>query len=290
MKRSMDTPANSPVSTVPAASYVIKCQRLGRYAMFQPQQQLLVFIEPPTEERQTLGFATARLLELLLLKADAIVTREEIFAYAWPARVVSQNSLNQAVSSLRELLGDEQQRQIIQTIPRRGYLFNSQFLAGPEELPAISATSEEPVAIPALAALEPPTHAAGKALWPAWPLSINALLMLVLLLLLGSLAGRLDWSLLLQPGLVVSTQQLGNQRLLYTAANEAKLAALETEVAALRERLLRLADQPGTLMFNRMHDFYELVCIDQDEAVEALQIHKTRLAQITDQQLLECLK
>ena len=286
----MDTPLGVPAAGVPALSYAIRCQPVGRYALFQPLRQLLVFVDGASESRLTLGFASGRLLELLLFKADVIVTREEIFAYAWPARVVSQNSLNQAVSSLRELLGDEQRRQIIQTIPRRGYLFNSQFLASPEELPVFSPDTRETDDIPPLLAPEAPADATGKHPQLRWPLLLNTLLMLLLLCSLGSLVWRVDGALLWQPGLVVSTQQQGNQRLLYTAASEAKLAALEAEVAVLRERLLRLADQPGTLVFNRMHDFYDLACIDQDEAVESLLIHNSRLAQVSDQQLLECLK
>ncbi|MBX9755016.1 MAG: winged helix-turn-helix domain-containing protein [Pseudomonadaceae bacterium] len=286
----MDPPANAPATSVPALSYAIKCQPVGRYALFLPLRQLLVIADSASARRLALGFAPARLLELLLLKADVIVTREEIFAYAWPARVVSQNSLNQAISSLRELLGDEQQRQIIQTVPRRGYLFSSQFLANPEELPVFSAEPHEAESMPVLPALDAPVDNTGRHLPFGWPLLINTLLMLLLLFLLGSLVWRVDVSLLIQPGLVVSTQQQGNQRLLYTAASEAKLVALENNVQVLRERLLRLADQPGTLMFNRMHDFYDLVCIDRDEAVESLLIHNGQLAQVSDQQLLECLK
>ncbi|MCU1750294.1 helix-turn-helix domain-containing protein [Pseudomonas sp. 6D_7.1_Bac1] len=42
---------------------------------------------------------------------------------------MTQNSPNQENSRLRELLGDEKSKQIIQTIPRRGYVFNSTLLA-----------------------------------------------------------------------------------------------------------------------------------------------------------------
>lgn len=285
MNHPTDTSTSVPDAAVPAPRYAIKCQPEGRYAVFQPLQQLLVLVDSAAQSRLTLGFASGRLLELLLLKADAIVTREEIFAYAWPGRVVSQNSLNQAVSNLRELLGDEQQRQVIQTIPRRGYQFNSQFLLDPQELPVQSASVEEPLVEP-----ESPAVIAEKRLPSRRPLVINALLVLLSLFLLGGLIWRVDVGLLLQPGLVVSSQQQGNQHLLYTAANATKLAALETDVAALRERLLKLADQPGALLFNRMHDFYDVICIDRNGTVESLLIYTDQLAKVGDQQLLGCLK
>jgi cholera toxin transcriptional activator len=80
------------------------------------------------EQRIDLGYSGSRLLERLLYKPGEIVSREELLQHAWADRVVSQGSLNQQIYVLRHILGDEKERQIIQTLPRRGYLFNSNFL------------------------------------------------------------------------------------------------------------------------------------------------------------------
>jgi DNA-binding winged helix-turn-helix (wHTH) protein len=70
-----------------------------------------------------------------------VVTREELLGYAWADRVVSQGSLNQQIYVLRQILGDEKGRQIIQTLPRRGYLFNPDYIEVEQALPA-TATME----------------------------------------------------------------------------------------------------------------------------------------------------
>ena len=75
-----------------------------------------------------LGFAGGRLLERLLQVPGDIVPREELMAYAWPERIVGQGSLNQQIYSLRQIFSDEKGREVIQTLPRRGYQFNPLFV------------------------------------------------------------------------------------------------------------------------------------------------------------------
>src|SRR5690606_37272300 len=74
-----------------------------------------------------LGFSGSRVLERLLLAPGEVVSREELMNYAWEKRVVGQGSLSQQIYTLRQLLYDGR-NQIIQTLPRRGYLFNPQCL------------------------------------------------------------------------------------------------------------------------------------------------------------------
>ncbi len=66
-----------------------------------------------------------RIVEVLLhlLKAPGqVVTREELVAEVWKDYGGGDEGLTQAISSLRRLLCDEQ-RAVIQTIPKKGYVF-----------------------------------------------------------------------------------------------------------------------------------------------------------------------
>jgi DNA-binding winged helix-turn-helix (wHTH) protein len=81
-----------------------------------------------SNQRIELGYAGSRVLERLLQNPGEVVSRDELLEYGWTDRVVSQGSLNQQIYVLRQLLGDEKGRNIIQTLPRRGYLFNPEFV------------------------------------------------------------------------------------------------------------------------------------------------------------------
>ncbi len=59
---------------------------------------------------------------LLVARAGALVTREEIFQEVWPGVVVTDESVSRCVSDIRLALGDGVQK-LIKTVPRRGYVF-----------------------------------------------------------------------------------------------------------------------------------------------------------------------
>ena len=53
-----------------------------------------------------------------------VLEKDRIMAAIWPGMVVEENNLNQAVSQLRRLLGDDgAEHRYILTVPRRGYRF-----------------------------------------------------------------------------------------------------------------------------------------------------------------------
>jgi DNA-binding winged helix-turn-helix (wHTH) protein/TolB-like protein len=67
-----------------------------------------------------------RMLVVLLTRAGAVVTREELRAELWGAEtfVDAEAGLNTAVAKLREALGDPAESpRFIETIPKRGYRF-----------------------------------------------------------------------------------------------------------------------------------------------------------------------
>lgn len=61
-------------------------------------------------------------LESLLKRPGKIVPKDDLLASAWDGAFVGEDSLTQAISQLRRVLGDDPQRPTyIQTVPRRGY-------------------------------------------------------------------------------------------------------------------------------------------------------------------------
>jgi len=68
----------------------------------------------------------ADLLHYLVARPSTLVTKEELFAALWPDVAVTDNALTQAVSELRQALGDDPASPAyIQTVARRGYRFVS---------------------------------------------------------------------------------------------------------------------------------------------------------------------
>ncbi|BDC48237.1 hypothetical protein F183_A05530 [Bryobacterales bacterium F-183] len=63
-------------------------------------------------------------LAILIAERQRTVTKEELMSRVWQGVAVTENSLNQCISSLRKLLGDSRQEpKYIATIPNLGYRF-----------------------------------------------------------------------------------------------------------------------------------------------------------------------
>ena len=63
-------------------------------------------------------------LQYLVQNSGRLVPREEVLGAVWPDVTVTEESLTQCVSEVRQALGDSDQR-VIKTVPRRGYLFTT---------------------------------------------------------------------------------------------------------------------------------------------------------------------
>jgi DNA-binding winged helix-turn-helix (wHTH) protein/Tfp pilus assembly protein PilF len=85
------------------------------------------------------------LLLYLVARPSVLVSKDELFAALWPDVAVTDNALTQAVSELRQALGDDPSNPTyIQTVARRGY----RFIAAVEaQAPAVAAAG--PVSAPA---------------------------------------------------------------------------------------------------------------------------------------------
>ena len=85
-------------------------------------------VDPAAEQMSRGGEAvrlearTLRLLLCLAERAGEVVSIDDLLTRAWPGVIVTPDSVYQAVTSLRRLLGDDsKQPSYIATVPRRGY-------------------------------------------------------------------------------------------------------------------------------------------------------------------------
>jgi DNA-binding response OmpR family regulator len=82
-----------------------------------PSERRLLCDGRPVE----IGGRAFDLLLILLNSRGMLVTKDEIVNYVWPSTVVDESNLRFQMASLRKALGED--RDVIKTIPRRGYLF-----------------------------------------------------------------------------------------------------------------------------------------------------------------------
>lgn len=146
----------------------IKTGNTDCLAFFYPSLYQLSLFKAGTEEKIDLGFSGSRLLERLLQTPGEVIAREELMSHAWADRVVGQGSLNQQIYTLRQILGDEKEREIIQTLPRRGYMLNPKYIEattsiGIADQAAVAAASPDlnpplPNAVVSLTGMNPPAN------------------------------------------------------------------------------------------------------------------------------------
>jgi DNA-binding winged helix-turn-helix (wHTH) protein len=89
---------------------------------------------------------TFAVLKYLAEHAGRLVSKDELFAAAWPDVTVTDDALVQSIGELRRALGDDGAR-LIKTIPRRGYRFEADVLPDappPEGMPSSSVPPSPP--------------------------------------------------------------------------------------------------------------------------------------------------
>ncbi len=137
-------------------------------------------------------------LSVLVERAGRVVGKHELLQTAWNGAFVTETSLSEAVSLLRQTLGDDPQRPLyIQTVHRRGYRFIAPLrleepparapLASPRAAPAPAAEAAWPLAVVAAAPQGPPPAAEPEAAPP--PRRRVAMGVATAALLLAALAG-----------------------------------------------------------------------------------------------------
>ena len=110
---------NHTRTTVPAQSEVYDEADELRFRQFicLPGRRLLLKNGIPVE----LGSRAFDLLSLLVQSRGTILSKDEIFRRVWPTTTVEESNLRLQITSLRRALGND--RDLIKTVPGRGYLF-----------------------------------------------------------------------------------------------------------------------------------------------------------------------
>lgn len=277
MNSSPDTPPTEPGSTI--ACQVIRTGRSDCYAHFYPALYQLTLAKSGIEEKIDLGYSGSRLLERLLQKPGEVVSREELMNHAWADRVVGQGSLNQQIYTLRQVLGDEKSREIIQTLPRRGYLLNPNHLV----VPSASDSADPSGAAPDMPAAPPAflrRHSRQRASW---------LILLSLFSIIG-IALFLTLYRISQPDDLYSSEMTqGPLNVRYIDQNPQRLQQLILHTHGLTSRLTALASAPSELVLRLSGGFYELLCLQPGGGARSLMLHESQLGQVADAQLSRCL-
>lgn len=104
---------------------------------WRPDASQNALIHCETGEIQRLGEFQFILLETLIHHAGEVLPRAWLINEVWKNRVVGNNSLPTAIYALRVALGDDGRvQEIIKTIPKKGYVFNKDFIITLPENPA----------------------------------------------------------------------------------------------------------------------------------------------------------
>jgi len=277
MNNSPETPDNESASNI--ACLIIKTGRSDCYAHFYPVLYQLTLVKSGIEEKIDLGYSGSRLLERLLQEPGEVVSRDELMNHAWADRIVGQGSLNQQIYTLRQILGDEKSREIIQTLPRRGYLLNPNHLVYPPSIDDIGEVSEPfDTATPQPAFLR--RHSRQRASWLIL-LSVFSLLGIALFTALYSISKPRD--------LYSSEMSQGVLQVRYIAQDAQRLQQLILQTHGLTSRLATLASQPANLVLSLRGGFYELLCLQDNDGARSLMLHESQLSQVDDAQLNRCL-
>jgi DNA-binding response OmpR family regulator len=97
-----------------------------------PQSRALLADGEPVE----LGSRAFDLLMTLIEACGRLVTKDEIMGRVWPSTVVSENNVRVQIAALRRALGND--RDVIKTIPGRGYFFAAENVARQQAMTARS--------------------------------------------------------------------------------------------------------------------------------------------------------
>ncbi len=231
-------------------------------------------------EKVDLGFSGSRVLERLLQVPGEVVSREELLSYAWQERVVGQGSLNQQIYTLRQILADADS-QIIQTLPRRGYLFNPNYLVSVENTPQQPAPT--PVEQPN-AALPLSSRTPLRSTWLAPTMLGTAVALLLALVALG-------YRFMHAPkGSLTYTHSIGPLEVLYVEKSQQMLERMMQETRLLVASVAGMSSRPGRLIVNMSPGFYELRCLQNDGRVNWLKVHRSQVNAIPNETLQGCLR
>ena len=260
---------------------LLKSGRDGCLARFDRSLYQLSLSSGDDVEKVDLGFSGSRVLERLLQVPGEVVSREELLSYAWQDRVVGQGSLNQQIYTLRQVLGDADS-QIIQTLPRRGYLFNPNYLVNIEKAPLspVPTAIEQPITAPA----QRPPQMPQRSAWFAPTMLGTAVALFLACVALG-------YRFMHAPkGSLTYTHSIGQLEVLYVEKSQQMLDRMMQETRLLVASVAGMSSRPGRLIVNMSPGFYELRCLQNDGRINWLKVHRSQVNAIPNETLQGCLR
>jgi cholera toxin transcriptional activator len=281
-----DTPDElRPGKTIENLSYLtIRTSNVACYARFYPALYQLTLVKHGVEEKVDLGFSGSRLLERLVRDPGEVIDRDELISHAWSGRVVGQGSLNQQIYTLRQILCDESTREIIQTLPRRGYLINPSYVDLPIETPAMidSASPESDLVTDSNETSARASVASIKSAKKRW--------------ILPAVVGFSSLSVL---GAAFNYQEsaktstfAGKGNLLtvtYAPTHPAELASLVQHGENIKRRLSAKISAPLQLVVGLHEKTLNVVCLHSDGSARSLHFSENQQEQLTVTDFSSCL-
>ncbi|WP_223511571.1 transcriptional regulator [Pseudomonas sp. GL-B-19] len=249
----------------------------GSMAVFDPDTALLSITTPYGDvQNTTIGRAESRLLDLLLMEPGQTKSREEIIDYTWNDRVVASGSLNQAVFSLRNILNDSRDHEILMTVPRRGYCFNRHYVV---DVQTDFLTPSDEAAQPAVPAIEalPLTEndgvleSSGKTIKSTY---IKKSLSVAYVLTLGVCAFTGFHSGFDTPKIEISSVQV-NELVIHAVGNSVAEAQSLRDLSAKQVQQLS-PNLKGQVWLNLFKTNYSVSCVRPDLSTANLQLNSNQ--------------
>ncbi|MCG9626450.1 winged helix-turn-helix domain-containing protein [Vibrio mediterranei] len=105
---------------------------------FRPQSEYQLRNRETGEEVRLMQ-SECRMLRLLFVNADRIVSKEEIYRFVWRGKFVSDTSITNTIASLRKALSDNvEEQRIIRTAPKLGYFMVSGMITLSDSFPNVT--------------------------------------------------------------------------------------------------------------------------------------------------------
>jgi cholera toxin transcriptional activator len=246
----------------------------GAMTLFDPDTALLSITTPYGDvQSTTIGRAESRLLDLLLTEPGQTKSREEIIDYTWNDRVVASGSLNQAVFSLRNILNDSRDHEILMTVPRRGYCFNRHYVVDPQTVPPASNEAVQP-SVPAIEVL--PSSEVYEVLEPSEkPLKstyVKKALSVAYVVTLGVCAFTGFHSGFDTPKIEISSVKV-NELVIHAVGNSIEEAQSLRDLSAKQAQQLS-PNLKGQVWLNLFKTNYSVSCIRPDLSTANLQLNR----------------
>jgi cholera toxin transcriptional activator len=251
-------------------------------ARFYPSRYQLTLIKQGVEEKVDLGFSGSRLLERLVRNPGEVVDRDELMDHAWSGRVVGQGSLNQQIYTLRQILSDESTRDIIQTLPRRGYLINPKYIEISVETPPSPAVEPEVTTAPSPVSDSAEVKPLGNTFGKRWlvPVVIGC----TSLLLLGAAVNyqhQANLDAAKTPGKLLN--------ITYAPDHPHELPDLISYVEKIKQSLSANVKHPLHLVVGFHENVLDVVCMRADGSAVSLHFTENQRENFTAKDLASCL-